>query len=75
RILFETLKNRTSPHYRVEADLLRQVAARPLPEGSLKDSTAQRVLAEMAKQKLIRLSPRGWRLTPLGTWYIKSTSG
>lgn len=72
RILFATLKNEENHLYKVEQDLLRQIAAQPLPESKVTDATAQRVLMEMAKQKLVLPSAKGWRLTPLGTWYIKS---
>ncbi len=72
RILFATLKNEDSPHYQVELDLLSRIAARPLKESQVTGATARRVLMEMAKQKLVQPSPKGWRLTPLGTWYITS---
>ena len=71
RILFATLKNQDNHHYKVELDLLSRIAAQPLPETQVTGS-AQRVLMEMAKQKLVQLSVKGWRLTPLGSWYITS---
>ena len=72
RILFAALKNQDNPHYKIELDLLSQIAAQPLQETRVAGS-AQRVLMEIAKQKLIQPSVKGWRLTPLGSWYISST--
>ena len=71
RVLFETLKDENSHHYKVELDLLSRIAVQPLPDTQVSGS-AMRVLMEMAKQKLVQPSTRGWRLTPLGSWYIKS---
>jgi hypothetical protein len=71
RILFTTLKNQESHHYKVELDLLSRIAAQPLKETQVTGSD-QQVLREMAKQKLVQPSARGWRLTPLGSWYITS---
>ena len=72
RVLFETLKDENSHHYKVEMDLLNRIAVQPLKEAQVPGS-AQRVLMEMGKQKLVQPSSRGWRLTPLGSWYINST--
>ena len=69
RILFATLKDKKNPHYKVEQDLLSRMAVLPLKETQVAGS-AQQVLREMAKQKLVKPSVGGWRLTPLGTWYI-----
>ncbi len=71
RILFTALKNQDSHHYKMELDLLSRIAAQPLQETQVTGS-AQRVLMEMAKQKLVQPSAGGWRLTPLGSWYITS---
>jgi len=71
RILFAALKNVGSHHYKVELDLLSRIAARPLMESQVA-SADQQVFREMAKQKLVQPSANGWRLTPLGTWYINS---
>ena len=73
RILFTTLKNQDNPHYKIEFDLLGRMAAQPLKEAQVTGS-AQRVLMEMAKQKLVQLSAKGWRLSPLGSWYITRAS-
>jgi len=71
RVLFTTLKNQDIHHYKIELDLLSRIAAQPLNEKQVTGS-AKRVLMEMAKQKLVQPSAGGWRLTPLGTWYITS---
>lgn len=71
RILFTTLKDRKNHHYKVESDLLHRIAVKPLKEAQVTGS-AQQVLREMAKQKLVHPSARGWRLTLLGSWYISS---
>ena len=55
RILFTALKNQNSHHYKVELDLLSRIAAQPLKESQIPGS-AQRVLMEMAKQKLVQPS-------------------
>ena len=73
RILFTALKNQASPHYKIERDLLIRIAAQPLKEAQVAGS-AQRVLMEMAKQKLVQPSAKGWRLTPLGSWYSTHVS-
>lgn len=72
RILFATLKNEDSPHYPVELDLLSRIAAQPLMESQVGGATSQKILMELAKQQLVQPSSQGWRLTPLGTWYINS---
>lgn len=72
RILFTALKNQDSHPYKIELDLLSRIAAQPLKESEVKDTAEQQVMREMAKQKLVQLSVMGWRLTPLGSWYITS---
>ena len=72
RILFAALKNDENHLYKVELDLLSRIAATPLSESKVADATEQRVLMEMAKQKLVHPTEQGWRLTALGSWYIKS---
>jgi phosphomannomutase len=72
RILFTALKNQDSPHYPVELDLLSRIAGKPLMESQVTGATARRVLAALEKQKLVQPSAKGWRLTPLGSWYINS---
>ena len=73
RILFTELKNQDNHHYKIELDLLSRIAAQPLQETQVTGS-AQQVLREMEKQKLVQLTAKGWRLTPLGSWYITSPS-
>jgi hypothetical protein len=72
RILFTSLKNQDSHYYKMELDLLSRIAAQPLQESEVKGAADQRVLMEMAKQKLVQPSAEGWRLTLLGSWYITS---
>ena len=72
RILFTTLKDTKNPRYKTEQDLLSRMAAEPMKETQV-PGPAQRVLMEMVKQKLVQLSAGGWRLTPLGSWYITHT--
>ena len=72
RILFSTLKDETHHRYKVELDLLSRIAGRPLMESKISDAESLQVLAELGKQKLIQPSPKGWKLTALGTWYITS---
>ena len=74
RLLFSGLKDESNHHYKLELDLLSQIAGQPLKEVSVKDSDAQRVLKEMGKQNLIHLTDQGYRLTPRGKWYITSDS-
>ena len=69
RILFTTLKDQKNHHFKTERDLLSRMASRALKEAQVPGSD-QRVLMEMVKQKLVQLSAGGWRLTPLGSWYI-----
>ena len=72
RLLFAGLKDETDHHYQQELDLLSQIAGRPMKQDAVKDSETQRVLKEMSKQELIRLTGQGYRLTPRGKWYITS---
>ncbi len=69
RILFTSLKDKKNSHYKMERDLLHRIVGRPLAETQVTGS-AQQVLREMVKQKLVQPSAKGWRLTPLGSWYI-----
>jgi hypothetical protein len=72
RILFKNLKDQKNRHYKIEWELLHSIATQPIKESGIK-AADQQVLREMAKQKLVRLSVKGWRLTPLGSWYINKT--
>lgn len=75
RLLLSILKDTANHFYRLELDLLSQVAAGPVPENRLvlDPHGGPRVLAEMVRQGLIESAPQGYRLTTLGTWYIKSS--
>ena len=72
RILFTALKNQDSPHYKMELDLLSRIAGKPLMESQVTGPTDRRVMVALEKQKLVQPSANGWRLTPLGSWYITS---
>ncbi len=74
RLLLGTLKDTEDHYYKLELDVLSQVAANTLPEDRLiLDKQARtRLLAEMGKQKLIALTAKGYRLTARGKWYIAS---
>ena len=73
RILFMALKDPKNSHYQVEQELLGRMTVQPLKEAQV-SGPARQVLQEMAKQQLAQPSARGWRLTPLGTWYINHVS-
>ena len=71
RILLSSMKDADNHLYKLELDVLKQVAGGSVPMARLKlnKSSGGRVLAEMAKQDLIKLSAKGYALTPLGKWY------
>ena len=73
RILFKNLKDQKNRHYKIEWELLNRIATQPIKESGIKTAD-QQVLREMAKQKLVKPSIKGWRITPLGSWYINNTS-
>ena len=74
RLLLGSLKDTEDHYYKLELDVLSQVAASTMPENRLilEKKSRTRVLAEMGKQNLIELTPKGYRLTPRGKWYIAS---
>jgi hypothetical protein len=72
RFLMTTMKARDHHLYKVELDLMSQVAGNPLPEDKVQEADARRVLHELGKQGLIRPSAQGFRLTERGKWYITS---
>ena len=76
RILLGSLKDRKDHYYKLELDVLSQIAPKALPEDQLivEKNSRTRVLAEMGKQNLIELTAKGYRLTPRGKWYIASGS-
>jgi len=77
RLIFGSLKDTEDHYYKLELDVLSQVAPGALPEDRLilKKNSRARILAEMGKQNLIELTAKGYRLTPRGKWYIASCSG
>ncbi|GJL78568.1 MAG: hypothetical protein NPINA01_15570 [Nitrospinaceae bacterium] len=74
RLLLAALKDTEDHFYKLELDVLSQVALHPIPEGTLvlEKRSRTRVLAEMGKQHLIELTLKGYRLTTRGKWYIAS---
>jgi phosphomannomutase len=74
RLLLEALKDTDDHYYKLELDVLSQVAMHPVPEDKLilEKQSRTRILAEMGKQKLIELTSKGYRLTARGKWYIAS---
>ena len=74
RLLMGALKDIDDHYYKLELDVLSQVAPHPVPEDrlSLEKRSRTRLLAEMGKQHLIELTAKGYRLTARGKWYIGS---
>jgi phosphomannomutase len=74
RLLLGALKDTDDHYYKLELDVLSQVAVTPVPEEELilEKQSRTRVIAEMGKQKLIELTAKGYRLTARGKWYIAS---
>jgi len=74
RLLLGTLKDTGDHFYKLELDVLSQVAVHPVPEDELvlEKQSRTRIIAEMGKQKLIELTAKGYRLTARGKWYIAS---
>ena len=68
RLLFSALKDKQNRFYKLELEILRQIAKKNLRE--LGDNEQARILHEMKKQDLIRLTPKGFRLSSGGKWYI-----
>jgi phosphomannomutase len=75
RFLLSALKDREDHYYKLELDVLSQLAPGALPEEKLilDKNSRDRLLAEMGKQKLIELTAKGYRLTARGKWYIASS--
>jgi phosphomannomutase len=76
RLLLGTLKDVEDHYYKLELDVLSQVATGTVPEGRLilEKHSRNRILAEMGKQDLIELTAKGYRLTQRGKWYIASNA-
>ena len=74
RLLLAQMKDTHDRFYKLELDVLSQVASGPVAENKLKvdKNLRTRLLAEMAKQGLLRLTQEGYRLSPRGKWYIAS---
>jgi phosphoglucosamine mutase len=72
KLLFSQLKNSNHLFYKMELYALSQIAARPIMDEELEvqKQYKSRLINEMRKQGLIKLSLKGNRLTPLGKWYI-----
>lgn len=75
RFLLGNLKDLEDHYYKLELDVLSQLAPGTLPEERLvlDKNFRTRLLAEMGKQKLIELTAKGYRLTARGKWYIASS--
>ncbi|CCQ89590.1 putative Phosphoglucosamine mutase [Nitrospina gracilis 3/211] len=71
RLLMQSLKDSVHPLYAVEQDLLQRMVTKPLAAPKANEDSVQRVLREMGKQGLTRLTPKGFVLTPRGKWYIE----
>lgn len=71
-VLLAAMKDRQNHLYKMEHDVLCQLKAKPLHEHdiNINAETRARVVHEMKKQDLIRLSAKGFQLSPKGKWYI-----
>ena len=71
KILLSSMKDFESYLYKLEEDIFNQLSYGPIPNAKLKlkKPTGERVLSEMVKQDLIRLTKKGHTLTTLGKWY------
>ena len=71
KILLSSMKDHENQLYKLEQDIFKQLIHGPVPKANLKLKKIKscRVLSEMAKQGLIRLTKKGYGLTPLGKWY------
>ena len=74
RLLLARMKDTNDRFYKLELDVLSQVAGGPIVEKKLMGdkNTHTRLLAEMGKQGLLQLTEAGYRLSPRGEWYIAS---
>ncbi len=73
RLLLQTMKDGANRFCRMENNVLAQLAKSAHREDAL-DAPASdrgRLLAEMLKQGLVRSAPGGFRISPLGKWYLK----
>ncbi|MBC8284166.1 MAG: hypothetical protein H8E32_10150 [Nitrospinae bacterium] len=74
KILFTTLKNCDHHFYKLELEVLSQIALRTLKEKDLKieKHSKTRLISEMQKQGIIEMNTHGFRLTALGKWYVEN---
>jgi hypothetical protein len=72
KILFTALKNCEHHFYKLELHALSQIASEPVKEKDLaiEKHSKTRLLTEIQKQGLVEMSSKGFRLTPLGKWYV-----
>jgi phosphoglucosamine mutase len=72
KLLFSQLKDQNNLFYKKELYILSQIACRPIMDEDLEieNQYKPRLISEMKKQGLIKLSFKGNCLTPLGKWYI-----
>ncbi len=72
RLLLQTMKDRANRFCRMEDQILSQLAKGPQREAALglPASDRGRLLAETLKQGLIQRSSGGFRISPLGKWYL-----
>jgi phosphomannomutase len=71
-VLLASMKDRQNHLYKMERSALLQLKAKPQREHeiNINTETRSRVLHEMKKQDLIRLTAKGFQLSPKGKWYI-----
>jgi phosphoglucosamine mutase len=74
KILLSSMKDFENHLCNLEGDVLNQLIHESVPKTKLKlkKSAEERVLSEMAKQDLIRLTKNGYALTTLGKWYLST---
>jgi len=72
RILLSSMKDFENHLYKLEKDILNQLIHGPVSNTKLKfkKPLGNRVLSEMGKQDLIKLTENGHALTSLGKWYL-----
>lgn len=77
RLLMQAMKDTEDHYYKLELDVLSQIADESVPEKQLilEKRSRARLLMEMSKQRLIRLTEKGYQRTPLGKWYTAATLG
>lgn len=73
RHLFSALKDTQNRFYEIERDLLSRIMAQPIQEDeiAINAESRARVLNEMKRQGLIKLTPKGFQLSSTGKWYTE----